>query len=140
MSGTVQGRDLVRDLAVVKVETGGLPSLELGDLSRMNLGQQVVVLGYPLGAETVTITSGLLSTTEFDAGRNITWLQTDAAVNPGNSGGPLLNLQGQVIGVVSAKLVGVAIEGVGFGISANTVKLYLDQLLAGETIALFSVL
>ena len=52
----------------------------------------------------------------------------------------MLNLQGQVIGVVSAKLVGVAIEGVGFGISANTVKLYLDQLLAGETIALFSVL
>lgn len=71
---------------------------------------------------------------KYDNGRNITWVQTDSAVNPGNSGGPLLNLQGQVIGVVSAKMVGIAVEGMGFAISANTVNAYLPRLKAGETI------
>ena len=133
-SGDVQARDLVRDLAVVQIEAAGLPYLELGDLSQVGLGQQVVVLGYPLGARNIAVTSGLVSAIEFDSGRNITWVQTDSAINPGNSGGPLLNLQGQVIGVVSAKLVGFGIEGVGFAISANTVNTYLPRLEAGEVI------
>lgn len=132
--GTVLGRDLTRDLAVVRIETGGLLALQLGDLSQVGLGQQAVVLGYPLGAETLNITSGFVSAMEFDDGRNINWVQTDSAVNPGNSGGPLLNLQGQVVGVVSSKFVAVAIEGVAFAISANTVELYLDRLIAGEVI------
>ncbi|MEE8469740.1 MAG: trypsin-like peptidase domain-containing protein [Dehalococcoidia bacterium] len=131
-SGTVQSRDLARDIAVVKIEATDLPYLEFGDLSQVALGQQVVVLGYPLGEEDVTLSSGFVSAIKFDSGRNITWVQTDSAINPGNSGGPLLNLQGQVIGVVSAKLVGFAIEGVGFAISANTVNTYLPQLVAEE--------
>ena len=130
-SGTVEARDLVRDLAVVKIEATDLPYLEIGDLSRAGLGQQVVVLGYPLGADNVAVTSGLVSAIEYDSGRNITWVQTDSAINPGNSGGPLLSLQGQVIGVVSVKLVGFGIEGVGFAISANTVNTYLPQLQTG---------
>ena len=134
-TGTIQGRDLVRDLAVVKIEASSLPTLELGDLSGVGLGQQVVVLGYPLGTENVTITSGFVSSTDTDGGRNIIWVQTDSAVNPGNSGGPLLNLQGDVVGVVAAKFVSVAIEGVGFAISANTVILYLGRLKAGEVIS-----
>lgn len=96
----------------------------------MSLGQQVAVLGYPLKVEKVSVTSGLVSAIDFDNGRNITWVQTDSALNPGNSGGPLLNLQGQVIGVVSAKLVGFGVEGIGFAISANTVNTYLPQLKA----------
>ena len=132
--GTVQGRDLTRDLAVLRIETGGLPALQLGDLSQVGLGQQAVVLGYPLGAETLNITSGFVSAMEFDEGRNVNWVQTDSAVNPGNSGGPLLNLQGQVVGVVSSKFVAISIEGVAFAISANTVELYLDRLIAGEVI------
>ena len=134
-TGTVEGRDLVRDLAVVKIEASGLPTLELGNLSRVGLGQQVVVLGYPLGVDQVTVTSGFVSSTDTDEGRNIIWVQTDSAVNPGNSGGPLLNLQGEVVGVVAAKFVSVAIEGVGFAISANTVILYLERLKAGEVIS-----
>ena len=134
-TGTVQGRDLVRDLAVVKIEASGLPTLEIGDISQVSLGQQVLVLGFPLGSENIIVTSGLLSSTDVDSGRNILWLQTDSAINPGNSGGPLLNLQGQVIGVVTAKFVDVSIENVGFAISANTVKLHLDRLKAGEIIA-----
>jgi Tol biopolymer transport system component len=133
----VEARDLVRDLAVVKIEATGLPRLEMGDLGQVSLGQQVVVLGYPLEAENVAVTSGLFSTVEFDSGRNITWAQTDSAINPGNSGGPLLDLQGKVIGVVSVKMVGIAVEGVGFAISANTVNLYLARLIAGESIMAF---
>lgn len=127
-SGTVEARDMVRDLAVVRIDATDLPYLEIGDLSRVGLGQQVVVLGYPLGVDSITVTSGFISAIQFDSGRNITWVQTDSAINPGNSGGPLLSLQGQVIGVVSAKIVGFGIEGVGFAISANTVNTYLPQL------------
>ena len=132
--GTILGRDLVRDLAVVKIEATDLTALELGTLSRVPLGSDVVVLGYPLGIEDLSVASGLVSSIRLDKGRNITWIQTDAAVNPGNSGGPLLNLQGQVIGVVSAKFVGAAIEGVGFAVSSNTVILYLDRLLEEEIV------
>lgn len=136
-AGTVEARDLVHDLALVKIKATGLPSLELGDLGKVGLGQQVVVLGYPLGGENVTVTSGLVSVIEFDGGRNITWIQTDSAINPGNSGGPLLDLRGEVIGVVTAKMVGLGIEGMGFAVSANTVNTYLPRLEAGETIRAF---
>jgi len=134
-TGTVEARDLVRDLALVKINATGLPYLEMGDLSEMSLGQQVIVLGYPLDAETITVTSGLVSAIDFDSGRNITWVQTDSAVNPGNSGGPMLDLRGRVIGVVTRKKVwtfvegGLApVDGIGFAISANTVNTYFPQL------------
>ncbi|OGO18454.1 MAG: hypothetical protein A2Z15_02820 [Chloroflexi bacterium RBG_16_50_11] len=128
-AGTVQSRDMVRDLAIVKIQATGLPTLEIASLDGVSAGQQVYVLGYPLGQENVSVTSGLLSSIEFDDGRNVTWLQTDSAVNPGNSGGPLLDSQGRVIGVVAAKMVGVSVEGIGFAISANTVNTYLSELL-----------
>ncbi|HLF04250.1 MAG TPA: trypsin-like peptidase domain-containing protein, partial [Dehalococcoidia bacterium] len=82
----------------------------------------------------LTVTRGLASSFRADSGRNVALVQTDSAVNPGNSGGPMLNLQGQVIGVVSAKSVSISVEGVGFAISANTVRQYLERLKAGEVI------
>ena len=134
-TGTVEARDLVRDLAIVKIKATGLPYLEMGDLSEVGLGQQVIVLGYPLGAEKLTVTSGLVSAIDFDSGRNITWVQTDSAINPGNSGGPMLDLRGRVIGIVTRKKVWTfgeggltPVEGIGFAISANTVNTYLPQL------------
>jgi Tol biopolymer transport system component len=136
-TGTVDAKDLVRDLAIIKIEATELPPLKLGDVSQLDLGQQVLVLGYPLGSEKIIPTGGLVSAIEYDSGRNITWVQTDSAINPGNSGGPLLNLQGEVVGIVSAKLVGFAIEGIGFAISTNTVNTYLPRLEAGETITAF---
>lgn len=135
--GEVLGRDMVHDIAVVKIEAEDLPYLEMAELGTVNPGQQVIVLGYPLGKENVSVTSGLVSTTEYDIGRNIVWIQTDSAINPGNSGGPMLNLQGQVIGMVSAKLVGISVEGVGFAISTNTVLTFLDRLLDREIIDSF---
>ena len=134
---TVYARDLVRDLAIIKIDATELSFLIMGDLSTVSLGQQIVVLGYPLDVDTITVTSGFASATDFDPGRNILWIQTDSAINPGNSGGPILNLQGEVIGIVSAKIVGLGVEGVGFAISANTVNTYLPRLMAGQTIITF---
>ena len=130
--GAVFGRDLVRDMAVVKIEAGDLPTLKLADLGKISLGQPVLVLGYPLGKDRLSVTSGLVSAIDFDGGRNIRWVQTDSAINPGNSGGPLLNLQGEVIGIVTEKQSDA--ENIGFAASANSINLYLERLMDGEVI------
>ena len=78
------------------------------------------------------MTSGFVSAVDFDKGRGITWVKTDSAINPGNNGGPLLNLQGEVVGVVSVKMVSVAVEGIGYAVSANTVQSYFPSMLAEE--------
>jgi PKD repeat protein len=129
LSGTVLARDTIRDLALVKVQTSGLPVIEIGSLSSVDSGQQVVVLGYPLGNKNVSVTSGLVSSIEFDDGINTTWIQTDSAVNPGNSGGPMLDMYGKVIGLITRKVFGIGIEGIGYAISADTLSLYLPKLL-----------
>ena len=126
--GTVLSRDMVHDLALVKINESGLPTLEIANLSGVDLGEQVVVMGYPLDKDNITVTSGLVSSIEYDDGSNITWVQTDSAVNPGNSGGPMLDHYGRVIGVVSAKAIGVAVEGVGYAVSANTVNMFLPEM------------
>jgi S1-C subfamily serine protease/Tol biopolymer transport system component/streptogramin lyase len=132
--GTVLGRDMVRDLAKIKIEASDLPVLAFGDLSNVSQGQQIVVLGFPLGNTSLSVTSGFVSSILFDPGRNMRFIQTDSDINSGNSGGPLLNLQGQVVGVVSSRVVGTNIEGLGRAISANTVKVYLDGLQEREII------
>ena len=137
-TGTVVGRDVVRDLAVVKIEASGLPALELGDQSQVQLGTEVIVLGFPLGLPELSVTRGIISSFRSNTGSNITWIQTDSAVNPGNSGGPLLNPQGQVIGIVTDKFVGVSIEGAGLAVSVNTIKVYLERLIEGEVIGSFA--
>lgn len=133
-TATVKGRDLVHDIALIQITATGLPYLALGDLSQSSLGQQVVVLGFPLGSKDLSVTSGLVSAMRNDPSRNITWVQTDSAINPGNSGGPLLNLQGQVVGVVTQKIAGFGVEGIGYAVSANTIDIYLSRLKDGQTI------
>ncbi|MDP3061717.1 MAG: trypsin-like peptidase domain-containing protein [Chloroflexota bacterium] len=128
LTGVVKWRDQVRDLALVKVEATGLPAASLGDLGQVAVGADAVVLGYPLGGKDLTVTKGIVSSVKSDVGRNVTWLQTDSAVNPGNSGGPVFNLQGQVVGIVSAKIVSPSVENVGFAIAVNTLRLYLPDL------------
>ena len=129
-AGEIIGRDMLRDLAVLKIDAQGLEWLEFGDISWVSLG----VLGFPLGRSNLSVSRGLASAFPMDPGRNIHWVQTDSAINPGNSGGPLVDLQGKVVGIVSSKFVGAGLEGLGFAISANTAKLYLDRLLNGEII------
>ena len=98
--------DSEADLALLKLPGGGHPFLRFGSSASLELGEDLVILGFPLCLETLTVTRGVLSA------RHPGWLQTDATANPGNSGGPAFNARGGVIGVATAKLGGGAIEGV----------------------------
>ncbi len=103
---TVIANDPEVDLALLKLPGGGYPFLPFGSSDELELGEDLVILGYPFCLETLTVTRGVLSA------RHPGWLQTDAAANPGNSGGPAFNLRGGVIGVATAKLGGGAVRGV----------------------------
>ena len=103
---TVVADDPERDLALLKLPGGPHPFLAFGRSAGLQVGEDLVILGYPLCLETLTATRGILSARHPD------WLQTDATANPGNSGGPGFNPSGGVIGVATAKLGGGAVEGV----------------------------
>jgi serine protease Do len=127
---TVLARDPNQDLAVLKIDATGLPTVTLGDSSNLQLGQTAIAIGNALGqfSNTVsvgvvsglarTVTAGAPDTGAQETLHNV--IQTDAAINPGNSGGPLLNLQGQVIGINSA--VAENAQGIGFAIPINQAK------------------
>ncbi|MCI0859006.1 MAG: PD40 domain-containing protein [Chloroflexi bacterium] len=132
--GSVVGRDLLRDLAVIRIEAGGLPWLKLGDVTLAPVGSKIWMAGYPAAGAELLLTQGLISAFQFDPGRNIRWVQTEGPVATWNSGGPLLDSHGQVIGLVNSKSFDVSIRGAGFAISANTIGLYLERLKAGEVI------
>ncbi|BAH07442.1 S1C family serine protease [Clostridium kluyveri] len=127
--------DADQDLAVIKVtQSTTMPAVaELGDSDKVQVGDSVVAIGNPLGKELMgSVTSGIISATkrEINTGNTTqTFLQTDAAINAGNSGGALVNSLGQVIGVNSAKIGGNGVEGIGFSIPINTVKSKLTGLL-----------
>ncbi|MCL1995216.1 MAG: trypsin-like peptidase domain-containing protein [Defluviitaleaceae bacterium] len=131
-SATVVGRDPESDLALIKITGNGLPYLTLGDSASIQVGEQVVAIGNPLGEFANSMTVGHISALDRDInidGVSRLKLQTDAAVNRGNSGGPLINIHGYVIGVVSAKSVGMDVEGLGFAIPSNQTKTVIDQLM-----------
>jgi len=100
--GKVVGVDKPSDIAVVKIEERGLPVVRLGDPSKVRVGEWVLAIGSPFGFEN-TVTAGIVSATSrsLPEGTYVPFIQTDAAVNPGNSGGPLFNLKGEVIGIAS---------------------------------------
>ena len=134
---TVVGTDPSTDLALLKVDAPAslLNPLELGDSAKLAVGDEVVAIGSPFGLEE-TVTSGIVSalSRQMEAPNGFTIndsIQTDAAINHGNSGGPLLNLQGEVVGVnaqISSESGGN--DGVGFAIPSNTVKSIVSQLLS----------
>ncbi len=123
-SVSVRAVDERRDLAVVQIAGFDLHALELGNSDALVVGEPLVIVGSPRGLEG-TVTAGILSSVR-DSGEGFKVLQTDAAVNPGNSGGPLVNSKGQVVGVVSFKLL--AAEGLNFAIPANYVRGLLSDL------------
>lgn len=128
-------RDPVLDLAVVQIDAKGLKPLELGDSTKLKVGQTVIAIGNALGRFTNTVTTGVVSGLgrKVVAGDPFGWsvesldnlIQTDAAINPGNSGGPLLNSAGQVIGVNVATTEGA--QNIGFAIPINSVKKIVDE-------------
>jgi serine protease Do len=126
------GVDKVYDVAVLKVDYASVTPLKLGDSDAVRVGEFVVAIGDPTGRELAsTPTFGIISATARDVnidGQSNIYLQTDAAVNPGNSGGPLLNMKGEVVGVVSAKTItasydeygnAISAEGLGFALPIN---------------------
>lgn len=127
--GTVVGRDPRVDLALVKVEGEGFPVLPLGDSEAVKVGELVLALGHPFGLEQ-TVSLGIVSRKGaplLAAAPGFDFIQTDAAVNPGNSGGPLVNVAGQVVGV---NTMAARNGSIGFAIPVNLVKGLLPQLLA----------
>jgi serine protease Do len=100
LKGRLIGSDRRTDVALVKVEGNGLPALRIGDVGKLRVGEWVVAIGSPFGLDN-TVTAGIVSAKGRDTGDYLPFIQTDVAVNPGNSGGPLLNLRGEVIGINS---------------------------------------
>lgn len=98
--GKVIGSDQRTDVALVKIEGKSLPFLKIGNVNNTKVGQWVVAIGSPFGLEN-SVTAGIVSAKGRDTGEYLPFIQTDVAVNPGNSGGPLLNLDGEVIGINS---------------------------------------
>jgi len=127
-SGVVVGRDELRDLAIIKISAGGFnfPVVKLGNSDTMGVAEEVIAIGYSLGLEGgATVSKGIISA--FRRGDAVDYIQTDAALNPGSSGGPLIDLKGEVIGVVCAKVVHEAVEGVSFAIAINDAKAFIDE-------------
>lgn len=125
------GGEQDNDIAVLKIDATGLQHVTLGDSSQLVVGESVYAIGNPLGELTFTFTGGYVSAKDrsvtMSDGTVMNMLQTDTAINSGNSGGPLFNEYGQVIGIVSAKLSSssnseASVEGLGFAIPINDVK------------------
>ena len=121
------------DLAVIEIDATDLPAASLGDSTQLRVGEWVVAIGNPLGhglrAKEGTI-SGLKVSIPVGQGQSLEDLiEVSAAINPGNSGGPLANMRGQVVGITSAKIAAVGVEGMGYAISTKTAKPIIEQLI-----------
>lgn len=131
--GKILGRDKELDIALVKIEATGLPYAPLGDSDAVRIGQWVVAIGNPFGLDH-TVTQGILSARgrKLDTGIS-SFLQTDAAINRGNSGGPLINLKGEVIGINTA--ISAQGQNIGFAVPSNSVLQILKTLRAGQPVS-----
>lgn len=127
----VIGTDEQTDLAVIKIDKTDLIAAELGDSSSVKVGEFSMAIGNPLGMES-SVTSGIISAVDRKVtsdGKTFTLIQTDAAINSGNSGGALVNAKGEVIGVNTLKIQATGVEGMGFAIPINSTKDITDQLI-----------
>jgi len=133
----IVARDPLVDIAVLKIKGKNLPFLELGDSNEIELGEEVLAIGNPLGEFEDTISAGIISGlsrkitayggTPFKATSLRGLIQTDAAINPGNSGGPLVNMEGKAIGINTAMVLGA--ENIGFAIPINYAKPILEEVM-----------
>jgi serine protease Do len=122
------GSDQRSDVALVKVDGGALPSSKIGDPAKLKVGEWVIAIGSPFGLQN-TVTAGIVSAKGRETGELLPFIQTDAAVNPGNSGGPLINMHGEVVGINSQIFTtSGAYAGISFAIPIDEAMRISDQL------------
>lgn len=136
---TVVGVDSSNDIAVLKIDAEGLTPVVLGDSDNLNVGDPVVAIGNPLGELTFSLTSGAVSALEreitLSSSLTMNLIQTDCAINSGNSGGALFNLYGEVVGITNAKYSGsgssseASIDNIGFAIPINQVRSIVESII-----------
>ena len=135
-SGTVLGVDVARDLAVVRIDCPGCAHIEFGDSQTLNLGDEVVALGYPRDSvlpvaeretaarrivpRSMSVTKGIVSAFRYDSEKDVQLVQTDTAINPGNSGGPLVSLDGKIMGINTFIITDS--DNIGFAVLETTVR------------------
>ena len=129
----IVGIDPPTDLAVIKIDKQGLPVAEIADSNKLRVGEPAIAIGNPLGLHfQQSVTFGVVSALErviTISGQTFSFIQTDAAINDGNSGGALVNIRGQLIGINTAKIKISGVEGMGFAIPSNTVKQISNALI-----------
>ncbi len=129
---TIVGTDDITDLAILKIDAKDLTAAELGDSSKVSVGEFAMAIGSPLEMDN-SVTAGIISALNREItdseNTNYNLIQTDAAINAGNSGGALVNADGKVIGINTLKLSGEAVEGLGFAIPINDTLDIIDQLI-----------
>ena len=136
-TATVVGSDSQTDLAVIKIDKTGLTAAELGDSDSVQVGEFAMAIGNPLGLQS-SISCGIVSAKnrevqDSETGTTFNLIQTDAAINSGNSGGALVNADGKVIGINTLKLSGTGVEGIGFAIPINsTIDVYNELKTNGK--------
>ena len=135
---TLIGYDESNDIAVLKINAQGLSPVILGDSDNLNVGDSVVAIGNPLGELTFSLTAGMVSAKDrevtFSSGVTMNLLQTDCAINSGNSGGALFNMYGEVIGVTNAKYSSsssseASIDNIGFAIPVNSIRSIVESII-----------
>ncbi len=129
---TVVGRDADLDIAVIKIDADGLTAAAFGDSDALKVGDEVIAIGNPLGVLGGTVTNGIISALAREItieGKKMTLLQTNAAINFGNSGGGLFNMKGEIVGIVNGKSAGTGIEGLAFAIPSNDVYEMTTELI-----------
>ena len=132
-TATLIGKEAENDVALLKVEAQDLPALVLNTSGSLIVGQNVYVIGNPLGELTYTLTDGIVSALDreiaVEANASIRMFQISAAINSGNSGGPVFNDKGEVIGIASAKYASAGVEGLGFAIPIEDAMDIVDDLI-----------
>lgn len=131
-AATIVGSDPSNDIAVIKIDAKGLTTATIGDSSTVDVGDLAVAIGNPLGQLGGTATTGIISALDrtLDVeGTTLTLMQTDAAINGGNSGGGLFNSKGELIGIVESKASAVGVEGLAFALPINTVAPIINDFI-----------
>ena len=139
IEATIVGHDEITDLAVIKIDKKGLQAAEFGTSNDLKVGDIAVAIGNPLGSDFAgTVTSGVISALDRSVttdGRTYKLLQTDAAINTGNSGGALANSKGQVIGINTVKIVATGVEGIGFAIPSDEALPIIKELIKNKKVS-----